>query len=105
MAVKKIKKTFGIDAKCRTKNSLFKKELDFETTVLAPSTTKKEQNEIDEYVKMRFKERTFDNYEYKVIKEEIPEEVYNYELCTKNQEIMSLWEDIEECIDRLTYFK
>lgn len=90
-----------VDAKTRGKDSLLDKEIVFDTTVLAPKTTKEEQVGVDEYVKMRFKEKTFDNYEYKEVKEKVEEEVYNYELCEETKDILELWEDIEHSINKL----
>ena len=52
---------------------------------------------------MRFRERTFDNYEFKEIKEKVEDEIYNYELCTENKELIELWDDIEISIDKLFY--
>lgn len=99
----KLNKKKLIDNRSRAKNSLLNKNIQFETTLTTPALSQKNENEIMDYITMRFRERTFDNYEFKEIKEKVEEEIYNYELCTENKELIELWDDIEISIDKLFY--
>ena len=99
----KLNKKKLIDNRSRAKNSLLNKKIQFETTLTTPTLAQKSENEIMDYIAMRFRERTFDNYEFKEIKEKVEDEIYNYELCTENKELIELWDDIEISIDKLFY--
>ncbi|ORD93293.1 hypothetical protein ECANGB1_325 [Enterospora canceri] len=91
-----------VDSKERHGN-LVKKEVLFETALTAPKMTEDESKDVMSYINMRFRERTFDNYEYKEVRDALEEEAYTYELCTENKELLELWDDIEGAIDMHKY--
>lgn len=86
-----------IKASARPINSLIGLDIDFDTNLINVPITKDENSDIFRYVCQRFKERTFDNYEFKV-PEDVVEEVYDVELIESNKEIFELYEKIEKNI-------
>lgn len=90
-----------IKASNRPANSLVNAELDFETRLINVPISKDENAQIFKYITQRFKEKTFDNYEFKEIKPKIEEEKYDLELIESNKEIIELYDKIESEIRKM----
>lgn len=93
-----------IKASARPKDSLLDTEIDFETAVFNVPVSAEQNNEITRYITQRFREKTFDNYEFKEVKEKIEVEVYDVEICETNKEILALYDSIEVALKRMTDF-
>ncbi len=89
-------------ASSRPINSLLNADVEFETRLINIPITKEENSEIFKFITQRYREKTFDNYEFKEEKPEIDEEVYDTELIETNKEIFELYEKIESSIRKLT---
>ncbi|KAL6122565.1 hypothetical protein NUSPORA_00331 [Nucleospora cyclopteri] len=97
----KMKNKKFFDAKSRTKNSLSKDKIDFDTVLFNPALNTDDADSIMKCITMRYKERTFDNYEYEEIVNN-SKEIYDYQLCEDNKELIELWNDIENLMRQLT---
>ncbi|ELA42394.1 uncharacterized protein VICG_00493 [Vittaforma corneae ATCC 50505] len=90
-----------IRASGRPVNSLLKADVDFETRLINIPITKDENSLIFKYITQRYREKTFDNYEFKELKPKIEEEAYDLELIETNKEIFELYEKIETSIKKM----
>lgn len=76
-------------------NSLIQEDVDFATNANNLALSKDESNSIFKYMCLRYKEKTFNNYEFKIKEPEVVEEEYNLELIESNKEIFELYDKIE----------
>lgn len=90
-----------IKASGRPVDSLIDAEIDFDTRVMNVPINKEENAQILKYVSQRFREKTFDNYEFKEIKPKIKEEQYDLALIETNKEIFELYDKIEAEIKKM----
>lgn len=90
-----------IKASSRPVNSLIDAEVEFEKNEIIVPITKEENQNIFKYVCQRFKEKTFDNFEFKTPKEEVVEEVYDIKPIESNKEIFELFDKIETEIKKM----
>lgn len=90
-----------IKASKRPVNSLLNTDVDFETHIINVPITKDENSEIFKYIVQRFREKTFDNYEFVDVKPKIEEEIYDVELIESNKEIFELYDKIESSIKKM----
>lgn len=103
MIKKKFSSSNFLDSKQRKHNSLLNKEVKFDTTVLNPTLSNNEHNQIDEYVKNCFYNKTFDNYEYNEITPKNEKNIYEFDLCETNKEILDLWEEIDQTLNKMSF--
>lgn len=89
------------ESKKRPVNSLLSADLDFDTNHTNIAITKEESNNIYKYICLRFKEKTFDNYEFKEIEPEVIEENYDLKLIETNKEIFEMYDKIEREIKKM----
>lgn len=87
-----------VKASCRPINSLIGVDVDFETNLINVPISKDENSGIFKYICQRFREKTFDNYEFKVPESVVKEEAYNMEPVEGSKEIFQLYEKIEKDI-------
>ncbi|KAM0681249.1 U3 snoRNP protein [Glugoides intestinalis] len=85
----------------RPVNSLVDADLDFETRLINIPVSKEENADIFKYITQRFREKTFDNYEFKEIKPKVQEETYDLTLVETNSEILDLYNKIEKEIRKM----
>ncbi len=85
----------------RKKNSLMDLDVDFETAIFNVPFSPEENTAIQRYINQRYREKTFDNYEFVEKKEKIVEEIYDVEVCETNKEIIALYEEIEKELKKL----
>lgn len=85
-------------ASARPVNSLADMDIDFETNLINVPITKDENSAIFKYTCQRFREKTFDNYEFKIPDDVVKEEAYDVELIESNREVFELYEKIERSI-------
>lgn len=85
----------------RPVNSLVNADLEFETRIINVPISKEENAHIFKYVAQRFREKTFDNYEFKEIKPKVQEETYDLSLVETNTEIFDLYNKIEQEIKKM----
>lgn len=90
-----------IKASKRPVNSLLDADVEFETNIINVPITKDENTAIFKYIVQRFREKTFDNYEFVDAKPKIEEEIYDVELIESNKEIFELYEKIEASIKKM----
>lgn len=91
-----------VKASARPVNSLVDEEVDFETTMFNVPISNAQNTEVARYISQRFKEKTFDNYEFKEAKEKVIEEVYDAEALETDREVLELYDRIEEALRKLT---
>jgi U3 small nucleolar ribonucleoprotein component len=96
------KYTGEVRASARPKNSLLDVEVDFDTTLLNIALTPDQNSEVAKYIALRFRERTFDNYEFKKVREKPDVETYSIEECATDKEILALYESIEKELWKIT---
>lgn len=102
MAKKDWKLSGEVRASARPKDSLLSMDMEFDTTIFNLPISADQNNEITRYVTQRFRERTFDNHEFKETEARAVEEFCPVELCETNREIIALYEKIENALKRLT---
>ena len=86
----------------RPKNCLLEGDIEFETSVFTVPISKDTNRDIFKYINMRFKEKTFDNFEFKEKKPVIVEEVYDTEALETEKEVKLLYEQLESELKKLT---
>lgn len=91
-----------IKASLRPQNSLVGENVEFETAIFNVPISSAQNNDIFKYVQQRFKEKTFDNYEFKEIHAKAEVETYDITLCETNKEILALYDDIESILRKHT---
>jgi U3 small nucleolar ribonucleoprotein component len=91
-----------VKASNRPVDSLLMADVYFEIRLINVPVTKDENVEIYKYITQRYREKTFDNYEFKEIKIKVKEEVYDTELLETNKQIFELYEKIEQSIRAMT---
>lgn len=82
----------------RPVNSLLETDVEFDTRLINVPITKEENATLFKYIAQRYRERTFDNYDFKKIKPEIKEETYDLEPIETNKEIFELYDKIESAV-------
>jgi len=87
-----------VKASGRPVNSLLTADVDFETRLINVPVTKEENTVLFKYIAQRYREGTFDNYEFKEAKPKVTEEVYDLELIETNREVFELYDKIESSI-------
>lgn len=89
-------------ASARPEGSLMEADIEFDTSVFNVPFSKDQNEELLRYVARRYKEKTFDNHEFKEVKEPVIEDLFKVEACETNKEILSMYEKIEKELLRLT---
>lgn len=89
----------------RPHNSLLSSNLEFDSALFNIPISATENASITKYIAQRFREKTFDNYEFKERKLEIKEEEYDTTLLESSKEIIKLYETIENEINRMTDYR
>jgi len=90
-----------IKASARPVNSLVKADVEFETNVINIPITKEENSSIFKHIAQRFKEKTFDNYDFATPEGKVEEETYDLEFVENNKEIFELYDKIERSIKNM----
>lgn len=93
-----------LKASNRPVNSLVDADLDFQTNIVNIPITKEENSSILKYITQRYREKTFDNYEFKQEVEKIEEEVYDETPIESSKEIFEIYDKIEAAIKKMTQF-
>lgn len=91
-----------VKASARPQNSLLNADVEFDTAIFNVPISAEQSSEIQRYINQRFKEKTFDNYEFQEAKEKIVEEVYDVEMVETNKEIIELYDELERELLRMT---
>ncbi|KAI5169794.1 hypothetical protein PAEPH01_1002 [Pancytospora epiphaga] len=89
-------------ASARPKNALLDIDIDFDTTLLNIPLTNEQNSEIFKHVLQRFKEKTFDNYEFTSACHIAEVSLPDIQKCETNKEILSLYENIENELRKIT---
>lgn len=85
-------------------NSLIQTDCDFQTNIINVPISKDENALIAKYITQRFREKTFDNYEFKEKPIAIQEEVYDENLIESSKEIFEVYNRIEVEITKMMKF-
>lgn len=85
----------------RPVNSLLHADVNFETRPINIPITKDENSLVFKYIAQRYREKTFDNYEFCEPKPKIEEEFYDLELVETNREVFELYEKVETSIKKM----
>jgi U3 small nucleolar RNA-associated protein MPP10 len=93
-----------VKASNRPINSLVNVEADFPTNVINIPITKDENSTIIKYITQRFREKTFDNYEFKEKPVIVEEEIYDEKLIESSKEIFEIYNKIESEIKKMMEF-
>ena len=93
-----------LKASNRPLNSLLKADCDFQTNIINVPISKEENASIIKYVTQRFREKTFDNYEFKEKPIVVQEEVYDERLIETSNEIFEIYNKIEAEITKMMKF-
>lgn len=93
-----------VKASGRPVNSLIDVDMDFQTNIINIPITKDENSAIIKYITQRFREKTFDNYEFKEKPIVVDEEVYDEKLIENSNEIFEIYNKIEAAINKMMEF-
>lgn len=93
-----------VKASGRPVNSLLDIEMDFQTNIINIPITKDENSSILKYITQRFREKTFDNYEFKEKPVVVQEEIYDEKLIETSNEIFEIYNKIETAINKMMEF-
>lgn len=86
----------------RKHDSLLNEEIEFDAAMFNIPVSKEENNELTKYIIQRFREKTFDNFDFKEDKPAIQEEVYDTSALESSKEIIKLYEGIEQALKSIT---
>ena len=93
-----------LKASNRPVNSMVHTECDFQTNIINVPISKEEKSSIIKYITQRFREKTFDNYEFKEKPILVQEEVYDQTLIETSKEIFEIYNKIESEITKMMKF-
>ncbi|KAI5147986.1 hypothetical protein ENBRE01_0046 [Enteropsectra breve] len=89
-------------ASSRKINSLSHENADFDSVIFNIPISAAENAKLLKYIQLRYKEKTFDNYEFKEKKSKIEEEKYDISDIQDNKELYDLYSAIESEIKKIT---
>lgn len=91
-----------VRASARPKNSMLGTDVDFDTTISNIALTPEQNSEVARYIAQRFREKTFDNYEFSSVEKSTNAETHEGGSCATDKEILELYESIERELRKIT---